>query len=64
VYSIIKATEDGQYSNNPPTFDLNHDGVGYAPTTSDVPADAKAKADDFAAQIKSGTLVPPDTIPA
>jgi basic membrane protein A len=63
VYDIIKLTQDGQYTNNPPTFDLAHDGVGFAPTNKDVPDDAKAKADDFAAQIKSGTLVPPDTIP-
>lgn len=63
VYSIIKDTEDGSYTNNPPKFDLAHDGVGYGTVSSAVPADAKAKADDFASQIKAGTLVPPETIP-
>ena len=63
VYDIIKDTEDGSYTNNPPKFDLAHDGVGYAPVTSAVPADASAKATDFESQIKAGTLVPPETIP-
>jgi basic membrane protein A len=63
VYTIIKDTEDGQYTNNPPKFDLAHDGVGYGTVSSAVPADAKAKADDFASQIKAGTLVPPENIP-
>jgi len=62
VYTTIKAFENGQYTNNPAPFDLKVDGVGYAPVSKDVPADAKQKADDFANQIKSGTLVPPDTI--
>ena len=62
VYTIIKDTQDGKYSNNLPAFDLVHDGVGYAPVSSDVPADAKAKADAFASQIQAGTLVPPDTV--
>jgi basic membrane protein A len=63
VYDTIKNFENGQYSNNPPTFDLKTNGVGYAPVSKDVPADAKAKAEDFLAQIQSGTLTPPDTIP-
>jgi basic membrane protein A len=64
VYDTIKSFEGGQFSNNPPTFDLVHDGVGYAPFSKDVPADAKAKADDYASQIKSGSLTPPADIPA
>lgn len=63
VYTIIKDTEDNSFTNNPPKFDLAHDGVGYAPVSSAVPADAKAKADDFAAQIMSGSLVVPENIP-
>ena len=63
VYTVIKDTEDGQYTNNVPKFDLVHDGVGYGTVSSAVPADAKAKADDFASQIKAGTLVPPENIP-
>jgi basic membrane protein A len=63
VYDIINLTEAGNYTNNPPKFDLNHDGVGYAPVSSDVPADAKAVADMYAMQIMSGSLVPPENIP-
>jgi len=62
VYDIINDTETGSYTNTPPTFDLAHDGVGYAPVNSEVPADAKAKADAFASQIIAGTLVPPANI--
>ncbi|GHO44363.1 BMP family lipoprotein [Ktedonospora formicarum] len=64
VYSTIVDFSKNKFSNNPAVFDLQHDGVGYAPTSSDVPADAKAKADEFATMIKSGSLVPPATIPA
>jgi len=63
VYTIIKDTVDNSFTNNPPKFDLAHDGVGYAPVSSAVPADAKAKADDFATQIISGSLVVPENIP-
>ena len=40
VYDTIKNFENGQYSNNPPTFDIKTDGVGYAPVGKGVPADA------------------------
>jgi basic membrane protein A and related proteins len=63
VYSIINLTEAGKYTNNLPRFDLTNGGVGYGTVSSAVPADAKAKADAFAAQIKSGALVPPENIP-
>jgi basic membrane protein A len=63
VYDTIKGFEDGQYTSQPPLFDLTHDGVGYAPVSKDVPDDAKAKAEDFASQIKAGTLTPPANIP-
>jgi basic membrane protein A len=63
VYDTINGFEQGQYTNNPPTFDLAHDGVGYAPPSKDVPADAVQKAQTFADQIKAGTLTPPANIP-
>lgn len=63
VYDTIKNVEDNNFSNNPPRFDLAHGGVGYATPSADVPADAKAKADDFASQIKAGTLTVPENIP-
>ncbi len=62
VYDTIVNFETNKFTNNPPVFDLAANGVGYAPVNSAVPADAKAKADEFAAQIKAGTLVPPATI--
>jgi basic membrane protein A len=62
VYDTINSTINGQFTSNPPKFDLAHDGVGYATPSSAVPADAKAKADDFANQIRSGSLTPPDTV--
>ncbi len=64
VYSTIQSFAQNKYTNTPPTFDLVHDGVGYAPTSKDVPSDAKQKADDVATQIKNGSLKVPDTIPA
>jgi basic membrane protein A len=73
AYDIINMAEQqgtastGPYSNfvtSPTKFDLAHDGVGYAPPSSDVPQDAVAKAMDFASMIKSGSLTPPETIPA
>ena len=62
VYDTINTTESGNFSNNPPPFDLTHDGVGYAPLATGLPDDLKAKADDFANQIKSGSITPPDKI--
>ncbi len=62
VYDTINTAESGSFSNNPPPFDLAHDGVGYAPLATGIPDDVKAKADDFANQIKSGSITPPDKI--
>jgi basic membrane protein A len=63
VYDTIAGFETNKYTNNPAVFNLAVSGVGYAPVNSAVPADAQQKAEDFASQIKAGTLVPPDTIP-
>ncbi len=62
VYDIIKDTESNSFNDNLPRFDLAHDGVGYAPTTSQVPAHATAKAESFRQEILAGTLTPPATI--
>ena len=72
AYSIINLSEQqgtastGAFTNfvkSPFKFDLTNDGVGYATPSSDVPADAVQKAMDFANQIKSGALTPPENIP-
>jgi basic membrane protein A len=71
VYDIINYAENGQYAkfvsdsagSNPPRFDLANGGVGFATPSSDVPADAVTTANNYAAQIQSGALVPPADIP-
>jgi len=64
VYTIIDLAEKGKYSNNLPKFDLTNNGVTYSPPNAAVPADAKATADAYAAQIKAGSLVVPENIPS
>ena len=72
AYDIVQMAEQqgsattGPYASyvaSPFTFDLARDGVGFATPSSDVPADAVAKATDFESMIKAGTLTPPATIP-
>ena len=73
AYDIINMAEQqgtsatGPYSTfvtNPFKFDLSNDGVGYATPSSDVPADAVAKAMAFLAEMKNGSLTPPEAIPS
>ena len=66
AYSIINLAETGKYDAfvaNPTKFDINNDGVAYATPSSAVPQDAIAKADEFASEMKAGTLVVPEQIP-
>ncbi len=72
AYAIINLAEQqgtaatGAYSSfvaSPTKFDINNDGVAYATPSAEVPQDAIAKANDFANQMKAGTLVVPETIP-
>lgn len=63
VSTIIDTFEGGKFNNNIPPFDLKSDGVGYGTVSSAVPADAKSVADEFANQIKAGTLSVPNTVP-
>ncbi len=67
AYTIVMLAETGGYKSfvsSPMTFDLAHMGVGFAPPSSAVPADAVAKAMDFSNMIMSGALTPPAMIPA
>lgn len=67
VYDIINDAETGQYASfvaNPSKFDLAHDGVGFAPPSSDVPQDAVQTAQNYENMIKSGQLTPPENIPS
>jgi basic membrane protein A and related proteins len=72
AFTVIQLAEQqgtastGKYTSfvqNPFKFDLTNDGVGYATPSSDVPQDAIAKAMSFEAEIKAGTLTPPENIP-
>lgn len=63
VYDTISTAEQGKFTNNPPRFDLAHNGVGYAPVSKDVPQDAVQLADQYKQMILSGQLVPPENIP-
>ncbi len=66
VYTIIKDTEQGQYPADPlsfPQFDLANGGVGNAPLSAAVPADVQPVLNQYIAEIKSGQLTPPETIP-
>jgi basic membrane protein A and related proteins len=66
AYSIINLAETGGYAGfvaSPTKFDINNDGVGYATPSADVPQDAIQKAMDFASQMKSSSLTPPEAIP-
>ncbi|GLV55099.1 BMP family ABC transporter substrate-binding protein [Dictyobacter sp. S3.2.2.5] len=62
VYVTIKNFEAGKFSNNPAPFDLTNDGVGYAPLSSQVPAEVKPIVDKYIQDIKSGALQVPDTV--
>jgi basic membrane protein A len=67
VYDIINDAETGQYAGfvaSPSKFDLAHDGVGFAPPSSDVPQDAVQTAQNYENMIKSGQLTPPENIPS
>jgi len=66
AYSIVNLAETGGYDAfvaSPTKFDINNDGVAFATPSSDVPQDAIAKANDFASQMKAGSLVVPEQIP-
>jgi len=66
AYSIVNLAETGKYDAfvaSPTKFDINNDGVAYATPSAAVPADAVAKAMDFANMMKSGSLVVPEQIP-
>lgn len=67
VYDIVNDAETNQYASfvaQPSKFDLAHDGVGFAPPSSDVPKDAVDKANEFVGKIKSGEVTPPEAIPS
>jgi len=62
VTTTITDLEAGKFTTNPAPFDLAHNGVGYAPFSSIVPAQVKTVVDQYATKIKAGTIKIPDTV--
>jgi basic membrane protein A and related proteins len=63
VYDSIKSVVDGKFQGGATTFSLANDATGYSIDNLALPADIQAAADDLAAKMKAGTLVPPADIP-
>jgi basic membrane protein A and related proteins len=57
AYTVCKLTMDGKFPGGQVlTFSLSNDGVGIPATNPNLSADIVKKVNDFAAQIKKGTL--------
>ncbi len=63
VFLTIQATMNNQFKGGDNEFTLQNDATGFAPPNNAVPADIVAQVTQVAAQIKSGAIVPPTTIP-
>jgi basic membrane protein A len=64
VFDTIKQVVDGTFSGGGITsFDLTNDGTGLGAVNPAVPASEVSKVDEQKAQIKSGAITPPDTVP-
>ncbi len=62
VYAIISDAENNKYNafvKKPITFDLAHDGIGFATPSLDVPPDAIARANEYESAIRTGALILP-----
>jgi len=66
TFETIDNFEAGKFTNNPPTFDLKSNGVGFVPFSKTVPADVAttvtAVVDQYSKDIVSGALVVPQTV--
>ena len=62
VYNTVQAVKDGKYKAGDNFFSAANDGIGYGKLDAVVPANAKAAADQALADIKSGKIVPKDTV--
>ncbi len=62
VFDTTKAARDGSFKAGDNFFSAANDGIGYGILSKDVPASAKAAADQALADIKSGKITPSDTI--
>jgi basic membrane protein A and related proteins len=62
VYDTVQAVKDGKYKAGDNFFSASNDGIGYGKLDAAVPANAKAAADQALTDIKSGKIVPKDTV--
>ena len=60
VYNMIKSVDDGQPLTSYVTYDLAHNGVGYA-TSGDFLSDIQDTIDGYATKIKNGDIKVPTT---
>ena len=64
VFDTIKQVVDGSFTGGGiTTFDAAEGATGLGAVNSAVPADVISKLDDQTAQLKSGSISPPDTVP-
>jgi basic membrane protein A len=62
VYNTVQAVKDGKYAAGDNFFSAANDGIGYGKLDAVVPANAKAAAEQALTDIKSGKIVPKDTV--
>jgi basic membrane protein A and related proteins len=64
VFDTIKEVVDGTFTGGGiTTFDATKGATGLGAVNSAVPADVVSKLNDVTAQLKSGAITPPDTVP-
>jgi len=63
-YNAIKAVHDGTFAGGPQVFSLSNNGVGYVTGNVTLSADIATEVTNISAQITSGALTVPATIPA
>jgi basic membrane protein A len=62
VYNTVQSVKDSKYKSGDNFFSAANDGIGLGKFDAAVPANAKSAADQALADIKSGKIVPKDTV--
>jgi basic membrane protein A len=63
AYDAIQSVVIGSFTGGQHFFDLTNDGVGLAPGNQPVPSAIQSEIDAVSAQIKSGAITVPNTVP-
>lgn len=63
AYDAIKDVMNGTFTSGDHFFSLSNDGVGYTPGNITLPQDVLTEVNNVAAQIKSGAVTVPSTVP-